>query len=209
MSARLHRHEPLRKETRGYAIVEGARVEPARWRRLLERIRWTVFECHYQIMELFVGSGTFVSGVILLLPMQTFPTSSAFGPLQVIAGENAWGAFTLLLAALSLAAFVRESFALRLGALMLHVLWYIFVGVLFTIGNPAGLGPFFVLAGLFSAWAFCRLAVQWHVLAGARLIAVTTWALELWERAERGASRTRVRVGLRTLHLRRVRRRSP
>lgn len=187
--------------------VRGELIRPSLAARALAYFRWVFDDTHFHGTEVSAVIGTFICGFVLVLPFDTFSSAPSYNGLAAIAPEPVWAAITLSLPVLAALAGGFENYALRLAAMLAHVFWYLFVGVLVVAANPIGWGYIhFVMSGG-SAWAFYRLGREWETrAAGTRIGRLTETVLARALHAEAAGVRVRIRIGLAVRSLTRARR---
>jgi hypothetical protein len=87
-------------------------------------------------LQIILSTGALLWGVWLIVPLQTFATST-FAALARLAPEGAWGSAVVLLALGSLYTTVRRNYTWQKCALLALTAWWILLFLLVIEANPA------------------------------------------------------------------------
>ncbi|WP_145052463.1 hypothetical protein [Paenibacillus xylanexedens] len=102
-------------------------------------------------------------GVLLVLPFNTFATSSAYAPMSNVMPESAWGVLMLFLSGLLLYGMLSGRFLVRRYALLVATFVWLFIGSMLFFGNPASTGwGAYLNYAILSSWAYMRVGEQRH-----------------------------------------------
>ena len=118
--------------------------------------RWVTHAHVQRPIEMTAAAGLAVWGVLLISPLSTF-AQSAYTAFRIVGwAEEAWGLIYLAVALLISAGLVFEHPRWRIVGLVGAAGLFAFIGVMFALGNPAGLG----WAGNFGYMVLCLHALR-------------------------------------------------
>lgn len=90
---------------------------------------------NFKAVEVSLTSLAFWWAFILLLPYDTFTTSTSYSAMNSLASEEIWGAGILVIATINLVGLAKSHKRIRMIGLLLAMALWIFVATMFAVSN--------------------------------------------------------------------------
>ena len=108
------------------------------------------FISHFRVIEVALVAALFWWGFILIIPIDTFGSSSVYNSMAEIAGEEVWAFVFIVVAAANLYSLIMKRFFINVVSSIISTGLWFYIATTFAINDVAttGTGIYYILACL-------------------------------------------------------------